>query len=267
MTNLLGIKEVRMIFDGRIVLDGISLTLSPGELVGLIGPNGAGKSTLLRLIAKLIPPEQGLIVLDGKELGSLNQRSVAKTVALVPQQAQLAFGFPVREVVLMGRHPHLSRFQPEGAEDYQIVQEAMVSTETGQFAERPVTELSGGERQRVLLARALAQKPRLLLLDEPTAHLDLKYQFRVLRLVRKLAVQGMAALAAIHDLNLAGRFCDRLVLLDRGRIRVIGTPWEVLAREHLEPVYGVRIGIHGNPNVGPPLVVPEEEESVKRQEV
>lgn len=267
MTNLLRLKDVRMSFDGRMVLEGISLTLSPGELVGLIGPNGAGKSTLLRLIAKLIPPDQGLIVLDGKEMRSLSQRSVAKTVALVPQQAQLAFSFPVREVVLMGRYPHLSRFQVEGAEDYRIVQEAMGSTETRQFAERPVTELSGGERQRVLLARALAQKPRLLLLDEPTAHLDLKYQFRSLRLVRRLVSQGITALVAIHDLNLAGRFCDRLVLVDQGRIRVIGTSWEVLTREHLEPVYGIRIGIQGNPNVGPPLVVPEEEESIRSQEI
>jgi iron complex transport system ATP-binding protein len=267
VTNLLEIKEVRMSFDGRIVLEGINLTLQPGELVGLIGPNGAGKSTLLRLIAKLIPPDQGAMTLEGTELHSLSQRGVAQKVALVPQQAQLAFSFPVREVVLMGRHPHLSRFHAEGAEDYQIVQEAMVSTETWQFAERPVTELSGGERQRVLLARALAQKPRLLLLDEPTAHLDLKYQFRALRLVRRLVGQGMAALAAIHDLNLAGRFCHRLVLLDRGQIRTFGRPWDVLTQAHLEPVYGVRVRIEGDPNVGPPLVVPEEEESIKRQEV
>lgn len=258
MKDLLQLKDVEMSFDGRIVLEGIDLTLQPGELVGLIGPNGAGKSTLLRLIAKLIPPDQGEITLKEKKIGTLKQRSVAQIVALVPQQAQLAFSFPVREVVLMGRHPHLNRFQAEGVEDYRIVQESMVATETEQFAERAVTELSGGERQRVLLARALAQKPRLLLLDEPTANLDLKYQLRALSSVRRLTAQGIAALAAIHDLNLAGRFCDRLVLLDRGKIRIVGTPWEVLTQVHLEPVYGVKVRIEGNPNVGMPLVVAEE---------
>lgn len=259
MKELLRLQDVKMSFDGRIVLEGIDLTIQPGELVGLIGPNGAGKSTLLRLIAKLIPPDQGAIALEGREVEGLNHRSVAQKVAVVPQQAQLAFSFPVREVVLMGRHPHLSRFQNEGVEDYRIVQESMVATETEQFAERPVTELSGGERQRVLLARALAQKPRLLLLDEPTANLDLKYQLRALSLVRRLTAEGIAALAAIHDLNLAGRFCNRLVLLDRGQIRIIGTPWEVITQVHLEPVYGVKVRIEGNPNMGPPLVVPEEE--------
>ena len=259
MKELVGLQDVKMSFDGRVVLEGVDLTIQPGELVGLIGPNGAGKSTLLRLIAKLIPPDQGVITLEGKEVQNLNHKSVAQKVALVPQQAQLAFSFPVREVILMGRHPHLSRFQTEGAEDYRITREAMALTDTEQFSERPVTELSGGERQRVLLARALAQKPRLLLLDEPTANLDLKYQLRVLSLVRRLTAQGIAALAAIHDLNLAGRFCNRLILLDRGKIRVVGTPWEVLTEAHLEPVYGLHVRVQGDPNLGPPLVVPEAE--------
>lgn len=257
MKHLLDLKDVKMSFDGRIVLEGIDLTLDPGELVGLIGPNGAGKSTLLRLIAKLIPPDRGAILLEGKKLREFSQRDVAKIVALVPQQAQLAFSFPVREVVLMGRYPHLTRFQAEGTEDFRTAEEAMMATDIVELAERPVTELSGGERQRVLLARALAQKPRLLLLDEPTAHLDLKYQLHALRLVRKLVAQGITALAAIHDLNLASRFCKRLVLLDRGRIRVTGTPWEVLTRDHLEAVYGVPVLIQGDPSRGPPLVVPE----------
>jgi iron complex transport system ATP-binding protein len=248
------VEDVGYRVDAAQLLDSISFRVDAGEFIGLVGPNGAGKSTLLRAIDHLVRPTSGRVRLDGRFIADLSPRQIAQLVALVPQSTTLDFGFTCIEVVLMGRHPHLSAWQPEGAADWAVAHDAMVSTETLEFARRSIVELSGGERQRVFVARALAQQPRLLLLDEPTSSLDVGHQLQVLDLVCDLVAQGLTAIAAIHDLNLAARYCDRLVLLHRGRIRAAGPAADVLTPEHLAATFAVHAVVSPDPILGTPHV-------------
>ena len=248
---VLRVQYLNVELGGVAILADVSLSIAPGELVGLIGPNGSGKTTLLRAVAALVP-SNGRVWLTGSDLHELSPRSVAQRAARVAQSTLLdpALGLSVEEVVLAGRAPHLGRWQWESRRDREIAGEAMRRTASQHLAERLVAELSGGERQRVYLARALAQEPRLLLLDEPTANLDLGHQDRVLGLVRQLVRDArMAAIAAIHDLELAARFCDRLILLDRGRVAADGPPADVLTPARVAEVYGVAVLVESNPHV------------------
>lgn len=236
------------------VLDGVSLTVDSGELVGLVGPNGAGKTTLISLLNGTLEPESGTIELDGRDRTSLSQREIARIVATVPQETTTAFEFDVESVVEMGRTPYVSRFGTTTAEDHDAVERAMARAEVSAFADRSVTTLSGGERQRVMVARALAAETPGLLLDEPTASLDINHQLRTLELVREAVDDGKGALAAIHDLNLAARVCDRLILLANGRVRTEGPPRKVLADDALADAFGVRAVVSDDPAVGSPMV-------------
>ena len=230
------------------LLNCVDLHADRGQLVGLIGPNGAGKSTLLRAISGILRYREGTVRLDGEDLRSLSTRDIAAGLALVPQIAPYTHGFTSIELVLMGRYPHLGRFEIEGKEDDRIARDSMRLTRTEQFADRTLDTLSGGERQRVFVSRALAQQPRVLLLDEPTSNLDVLHQLKVLDLVRKLVDDGLTAVAAIHDLNMAARYCDRLVLLNDGRVIAEGSPGEVLVPETIESAFGVRAAIYRDPN-------------------
>ena len=232
------------------LLDRVDLRAERGQFVGLIGPNGAGKSTLLRALANVLRVQQGAVSLLGHDLESLSTRRVAEHLALVPQLAPYTQGFTAFEVVLMGRYPHLGRFQVEGRDDHQIASNAMRRTEAETFRERTVETLSGGERQRVFLARALAQQPHVLLLDEPTSNLDILHQLKMLNLVRELVDDGLTAVAAIHDLNLAARFCDRLVLLADGRAVAEGEPSSVLTPPIIASTFGVQSAIFRDPATG-----------------
>ena len=243
----LAVEDVSYRVDAAQLLSSVDLRAGPGEFIGLVGPNGAGKSTLLRAIDHLIRPTGGSVWLDGRTLTELSPRQIARVVALVPQSTVLDFGFSCIEVVLMGRNPHLGALQPEGAADWAIAHEAMTATETLEFAQRSIVEMSGGERQRVFVARALAQRPRLLLLDEPTSNLDVGHQLQILDLVAGLVGEGLTAIAAIHDLNLAARYCQRLVLLHGGRVRASGRPKEVLTSEHLAAAFGVEAVVSPDP--------------------
>ncbi len=236
--------------DAKHLLDGVDLRAERGQFVGLIGPNGAGKSTLLRAISNVLGYQEGSVSLHGADLKSLPARKVAELLALVPQIAPFTQGFTAFELVLMGRYPHLGRFQVEGEADDRIAMDAMRLTETESFTTRTLDTLSGGERQRVFLARAVAQQPRVLLLDEPTSNLDILHQLKILGLVRRLVNDGLTAIAAIHDLNLAARYCDRLVLLNEGRVVTDGVPEEVLTAETLESVFGVRSALYRDPITG-----------------
>jgi len=239
-------RDIGLTLDGARILDRVLLEARPGEFIGLIGPNGAGKSTLLRAISGLLRAE-GQVRIEERDLRRLSARAIARIIAQVPQTTVLDFAFTSLEVVLMGRHPHLGAVSLEGHRDLEIAREAMAFTNTDQFAQRDVRTLSGGERQRVLIARALAQEPRLLLLDEPTANLDLHHQLQVLDLVKTLVAEGVTAIAAIHDLNLAANHCDRLYLLKQGRLLAYGRPWEVLTPANLQEGFGVRALVYTDP--------------------
>lgn len=232
------------------ILERVSLTASEGELIGLIGPNGAGKSTLLRTLAGLLHQQEGSVTLAGRDMAGMRAKEIARAIALAPQAAPSVQGFTSLEVVLMGRYPHMGRFDIESDADRRVAREAMRLTETAQFEERAVSTLSGGERQRVIVARALAQQPRVLLLDEPTSNLDILHQMKVLDLVKGLVSRGITAIAAIHDLHLAARYCSRLVLLSGGRVLSEGTPGEVLTPANLEAAFHVRAIVYPDPLVG-----------------
>jgi iron complex transport system ATP-binding protein len=226
-------------YPARPVLEGVNLTLHAGTAAVLLGPNGSGKSTLLKTVCGTLAPRSGELILDGRRIESLSPIELARHVAFVPQEEAPSFRFTVRQAVLMGRMPFSAGFL-DTPEDHRLAEEAMREADCLHLAERPITELSGGERQRVLLARALAQGSPLLLLDEPTAHLDIGHQVLVAGLARRLAGQGRALLIAIHDLNLAGELGERAILLLGGRIALEASAEEVLVSEALDEAYGVR---------------------------
>jgi len=241
----------------RLALRDVSLDLAPGELLGLVGPNGSGKTTLIRAVTGVVQPLAGEVRIAGQDAARLPQRELARKVAVVPQDPRLPEAFTALDAVLMGRTPHLRLLQAEGPADLEAARRAMIATDTWSLRDRPIGELSGGERQRVVVARALAQEAPLLLLDEPTAHLDIGHQAAVLDLMLALCrSEGKAVLAAVHDLTLAAQYCHRLVMLDRGVIVAQGEPHEVLRAELLERVYQARVSVLPHPETGRPVVAP-----------
>lgn len=245
-------EAVSYTVSGRRLLDGVDLAAGPGETVGLVGPNGSGKTTLLRCVYGTLRPTAGHIALDGADMARLGAKRRAQRVAAVPQDAGAGFGLTAEQVVAMGRSPHKRFWELDGPTDTGCVRRALVRVGADGLAHRRFAELSGGERQRVLVARALAQQPALLVLDEPTNHLDIRFQLEILTLVRGL---GVTSLLALHDLNLAAYYCDRLYVLDEGRLVASGTPRTVLTEELLGEVYGVHAEVTVHPTTGAPTVV------------
>ncbi|AWB06756.1 ABC transporter ATP-binding protein (plasmid) [Azospirillum humicireducens] len=230
---------------GRKVLSNIGFAVEEGAILGILGPNGSGKTTLLRCLAGLQAPSAGRIRIDGADPRALRPAELARRLALQAQDSTAALGFTVRDVVGMGRLVHRrSVFSGNGAEDRAIVEDALTRLELEALAERPVEQLSGGERQRVMIARALAQRPRILLLDEPTNHLDIQHRFAVLDLVRSL---GITVVMTLHDIELAARWCDRLLLLKDGRLQADAVPEEALTAERLTAVYRVAAAVDRRP--------------------
>lgn len=222
----------------RPILESIDLDVAAGEVVSLLGPNGSGKSTLIRALAGLIPIDHGSIEVAGRALADFTPREIAERIAVVPQEEPATFGFTVREIVTMGRIP-ISTGLFDTDEDRRVAQIAIEEADCAEYADRPITTLSGGERQRALIARALAQGSGVILLDEPTSHLDAEHQLAVVRIVRALAAAGRAVLVALHDLNIASRVSDRSILLQSGRVVMAGATDEVLSNARLEDVYRV----------------------------
>ena len=238
------------------VLRDVELEVDEGELVGVVGPNGAGKTTLLKTVAGVLRPKVGAVYIGEREVAEMSPREIAKKVGVVPQEPTTYFGFTVFDVVMMGRNPHLGRLSLESQRDYEVVRKALEATNILHLANRRITELSGGERQRVFIARALAQEPKVLLLDEPVANLDIAYQLETMQLLRKLVDGGIAALAVSHDLNLVSRFCDKVIMLENGRVVAAGRPEEVLTVENIRRVFGVDVAVRRHPTTNTLYVIP-----------
>lgn len=253
----LAFEQVGFAYGRTPVLLNLDLAIDEGRITGLLGPNGTGKTTLVRLASAALRPTAGRVLLFGDDLGAMPARERARSVAVVPQETHPVFDFTVEEIVQMGRAPHLGLFGLAGPRDRKIAREAMQSCEVTHVAGRSYRALSGGERQRVLLARALAQEARLLLLDEPTAFLDLKHRLAVYALLGRLhRERGLSVVVVSHDINLAARHCDRLVLLRCGAVAADGTPAEVLRPEPLRSVYEVDVEVRTDPSSGRPFVIP-----------
>ncbi len=242
---------------GPLVVDGVSVCLADGALVGILGPNGSGKTTLLRLLSGTRKPTTGRVMLGEQPIDRMSRREVARRIAVVPQETELAFEYSVLEIVLMGRHPHLGVFTVEGPGDIRIAREALAATGTGHLADRPFHELSGGEKQRVVIAAALAQSAGLLLLDEPTASLDLGYQLEVSALLQRLNQDhGVTMAISTHDLNLAASICRELILMRDGRVLATGPTSEVLTPDNVQRLYDVEADVHVHSDTGHVTVVP-----------
>lgn len=248
---MLRVEGLQIAYGDRVVVAGLSFSVEPGQALGLIGPNGAGKTTVLRALSGVIPIQAGAIFWENTPLHVLSPERRARWIAVVPQGASLPEAFTGEEVVAFGRTPYLSWLSALSSTDRLQIEQVMVRTETQAFSERRVGTLSGGERQRLLIARALAQTPRILLLDEAFAHLDLKYQLRLLQLIRRmLQADRMAGVLAIHDLHLAARFCDQLLLLKNGRALAFGSPEEILQPALLEAAYEIPMRVERHPEAG-----------------
>ncbi len=257
-TAALDVRGLTVAYGDRVALRDVSLVLPAGQLLGLVGPNGSGKTTLIRAVSGVVAPRAGEVRLDGADALRLSAREVALRAAVVPQNPQLPPAFAGLELVLMGRTPYLKLLQSEGRSDLDAARRAMLATDTWELAGRRIGELSGGERQRLLVARALAQETPLLLLDEPTAHLDVGHQAATLRLMARLCRSEVkAVLAAVHDLTLAAQFCHRLVMLHQGRVVADGTPGEVLTAERLRQVYDTSLHVLSHPLTGRPVLAPD----------
>ena len=255
--NVAGIEvcDVWAGYGERQVIKGLNLSVEHGSVTALAGPNGVGKSTLLRLLSGSLKPSRGTTRVAGSEIGALSVRERARLVAVVPQSVELPAGAAALEVVLMGRNPHMGLLSWEGESDVEIAMEAMHMTDTDDLLDRPVDELSGGERQRVAIATALAQQTPALLLDEPTANLDLAYQPAVMILMRDLASSGKTIVVAVHDLTLAGQYCDEIALMSEGVVCAVGGPDEVLTKANILKAYGADVTVLAHPSTGKPIVV------------
>lgn len=256
MTARLCARNVSLQYGDTSVLENISLAVKKGEVLGIVGPNGVGKTTLIKALSGILPLQAGRVTLSETDIAGMTYAERAREIAVVPQATQLPAAYTALDVVLMGRTPYLGWLGREGENDRSLAHQAMERTNTANLANRRIDEMSGGEQQRVLIARALTQTPSVLLLDEPTAHLDLRHQEEVLKLVRSLAAEEQfAVLLALHDLNLVARFADRVALLSNKAVFRLGSPAEVLQPDVLEAVYGMRIVVTDHPLHAIPLVL------------
>jgi len=255
MEPILTLSNAGFRYGSSWAVRGVDLDVFPGEMLGMLGPNGSGKTTLLKLLDGMLLPHEGEVLVQGKSMVNLKRGDVAKVVAMVAQENFFRFSFSVLEVVLMGRFPHLGRLQFERDKDVRIAVNALRATHSLELSKRSIHELSGGEKQRVLLARALAQEPGVILLDEPTSFLDLKYKKEIFDLIAGLAQEkGLAVVVVSHDIDLVAQYCHRIVMLKNGCVQLTGTPEEVLHAESIQEVYECAVMVDKNPLTGKPRV-------------
>ena len=256
--RLLEVKGVHFSYNGVPVLRGVDLDCWAGRLTGIIGPNGSGKTTLLRCISGLLPCGSGCVLLAGSPISGMSRKEIARWIAVVPQETSSAMGdFNVYNMVLMGRTPHIRPLQGETEEDLRAVENALSTMGIRHLAERHFSHLSGGEKQAVLVARALAQEPRLLLMDEPTSHLDIGHQLELLQMVKEIVTENnLAVVLVLHDLNLAARFCEELVLMNKGEIVMRGSAEQVITPELIRAVYNTDAEVFWHSGLNCPQVIP-----------
>lgn len=254
---MITLDNISFAYNRTPVIDKLSCRVPAGRWLGIIGPNGSGKTTILKLISGLLTPETGEINLDNQPVKSYSRREMARLLAVVPQVSPFAFSFTALEVVLMGRHPYIKSFGFETRSDIEVTKDSMKKTDTWRFRNRPIDELSGGERQRVLIARALAEEPKILLLDEPTTFLDIKHQLDIMDILTELNKnEDLTIVSAIHDINLAISYCHDIALLHRGKIEKTGSSEEVITYKNLKDIFGAEVYVGLNEFTGRPYYVP-----------
>lgn len=257
MEPIVTLKNIGFRYDQIWALKGVSLQVNRGEIVGILGPNGSGKSTLLKIMNGILTSQEGEVLIHNRPLSNYRRSHIARAVAMVAQESHFRFSFSVLEVVLMGRFPHLRRFQFEGDKDMAVALNALKATHALELAERSIHELSGGEKQRALIARALAQDPDIILLDEPTSFLDLKYKREIFQLISFLSREkGLSVVVVSHDIDLAAQYCHRVMMLKNGSIYKMGEPSEVITAANVEAVYDCPVLVETNPVTGRPRVMP-----------
>ncbi|KAB3529155.1 ABC transporter ATP-binding protein [Alkaliphilus serpentinus] len=245
--NSIDINNLTFKYGETAIVDRLSLNIREGSFISIIGPNGSGKSTLLKIIAKNLLPQEGVVLINGKEVSRYKAKDLAKEIGVVPQDTLVSYDFSVEDIVLMGRYPHLGKFQQNSLRDMEIAKEAMIKTNTWHLRERNINEISGGERQRVIIAKAIVQEPRIILLDEPTSSLDIHHQLEVLELLKNLNNKlGVTIVAVLHDMNLAARYSNEIILLNRGMLIASGKTQEVLTVDHLKRAYEMDMIIETN---------------------
>jgi iron complex transport system ATP-binding protein len=253
--SIINLEQIGFRYNSHWVLQNISFAIKKGEFLGIIGPNGSGKTTLLKVIDGILKPEKGEVRINGISSNEMRRDSLAKIIAVVAQDSQMIFPFSVHEIVLMGRALHLNKWRFEGETDFRIAREAMEMTDTLDLMNRSMAALSGGERQRVLIARALAQQPQIMLLDEPTSFLDIKHQVDFFDLIKTLNKNRELTVVAItHDINLAALYCDRIVLLKNGHVHCLANPEEVIAEKNIKEVYETNVAVDKSPVTGRPRI-------------
>jgi iron complex transport system ATP-binding protein len=257
MEPILTLKNVGYRYGQIQAIKGIDLQVHGGEILGILGPNGSGKSTLLKVMDGILVPQEGEILIEDSPFAAFGRSHLAREVAMVAHESHFRFSFSTLEVVLMGRFPHLKRLQFEGKRDMEVAMGALNATHTLEFAERSIHELSGGEKQRVLIARALAQEPRVILLDEPTSFLDLKFKREIFQLISNLSLEkGLSVVVVSHDIDLTSQYCRRVIMLRNGSIYEMGEPEEVITAANIEAVYDCPVLVDKNPATGRPRVTP-----------
>lgn len=257
MSSAVRIEKLTFKYETDEVLRDIDINIPKGSFVGILGPNGSGKTTLLKNICNILKPNGGNILVNNKNVSNIKYKELAKIIAVVHQTSEIQFDFSVFDVVLMGRFPYLSRFQSESKKDMEIAKDAMMSTGIWGLRDKSINEISGGEKQRVMIARALTQQPEILILDEPISHLDIKYQVGILELCKKLNIQNkLTVIMTLHDINLAGRYSDYLILLDKGQIKVMDTPEKVLTKENISNVYDIKVDVLKRNGDKTPYIIP-----------
>jgi iron complex transport system ATP-binding protein len=256
MDTLLKINSLSGGYHLETIIKDFSLEIKQGDFLGIIGPNGSGKTTLLRLMSRVLTPKKGNIILQGRDIKDMDLKEFCQKVAFVAQDTIINFSFSVLEIVLMGRIPHLRRLQLETKADFAIAEKSLIMTDTLELKEKRIDELSAGERQRVIIAKALAQQPALIFLDEPTSHLDIGHQIQILDLLKRFNREtDLTIVMVLHDLNLASEYCNRIVLLNEGKIFKEGSPREVLTYQNIEAVYKTVVVVNDNPINSKPYVV------------